>query len=190
MSSGSTPTRRPATQRSPASRALRAGGASIVLAIAATGPAVAQGKDLKAVDRVPTVTLEAALVAAQAALADCRKRGAMVAVAVVDRSGVPLVMLRDPLAGMHTPETAIRKAWTAVSFRGATTDLIAATAPNGPNGGIRHLPNVAMIGGGLMLQASGSLVGAIGVSGAPGGDMDDDCAKAGIRAIGDALELG
>jgi uncharacterized protein GlcG (DUF336 family) len=153
-------------------------------------PAAAQPKDLKAVDRVPTLTVEAALVAAQAALADCRKRGATVAVTVVDRSGVALVTLRDPLAGMHTPETAWRKAWTAVSFRTGTSELVTLTAPGGPNGGIRHLPNVAMIGGGLVLQAGGSLVGGIGVSGAPGGDMDDACAKAGIGAILDALELG
>jgi uncharacterized protein GlcG (DUF336 family) len=84
----------------------------------------------------------------------------------------------------------VRKAWTSVSFRGSTTDLVAATAANGPNAGIRHLPNVAMIGGGLMLQSAGSLVGAIGVSGAPSGDLDDACANAGIRAIRDALELG
>ena len=167
-------------------------GLAAVLALA-TGivlPAAAQPKDLKAIDRVPTLTLEAALVAAQAALADCRKRGATVAVSVVDRSGVMLVTLRDPLAGMHTPETAWRKAWTAVSFRSGTSELVTLTAPGGPNGGIRHLPNVAMIGGGLVLQAAGSLVGGIGVSGAPGGDMDDACAKAGIGAIQDALELG
>jgi uncharacterized protein GlcG (DUF336 family) len=190
MRSGKHNTGRSATVSAVTRRALSNAGTALCLLLAAGAPSAVQGKDLKAVDRVPTVTLDAALLAAQAALADCRKRGATVAVAVVDRSGVPLVMLRDPLAGMHTPETAIRKAWTAVSFRGATTDLIGATAPNGPNGGIRHLPNVAMIGGGLMLQAAGSLVGAIGVSGAPGGDMDDDCAKAGIRAISDALELG
>lgn len=190
MTSGSKATARPSTLQGIVARAAQTGGAAMVLALAANGAAFAQSKDLKAVDRVPTVTFDAALLAAQAALADCRKRGATVAVAVVDRSGVPVVMLRDPLAGMHTPETAIRKAWTAVSFRGSTTDLTGATAPNGPSGGIRHLPNVAMIGGGLMLQSAGSLVGAIGVSGAPGGDMDDDCAKAGIRAISDALELG
>jgi len=161
------------------------------LAVAIGAPAAAQPKaELKAVDRVPSITFDAALAAAQAALADCRKRGATVAIAVVDRSGVPLVMLRDPLAGMHTPDTAVRKAWTAVSFRGATTDLVGATSPTGPNGGIRHLPNVAMVGGGLMLQSAGSLVGAIGVSGAPSGDMDDQCGRAGIQAISDALELG
>jgi uncharacterized protein GlcG (DUF336 family) len=164
--------------------------AGLAIAAAGVAPVAAQPADVKAVDRVPTITFEAALVAAQAALADCRKRGASVAVAVVDRSGVPVVMVRDPLAGMHTPETAVRKAWTSVSFRGSTTDLVAATAANGPNAGIRHLPNVAMIGGGLMLQSAGSLVGAIGVSGAPSGDLDDACANAGIRAIRDALELG
>ncbi len=165
-------------------------GAAAAAAFAFAAPVPAAAADLKAIERVPTLTVEAALVAAQAALADCRKRGATVAVSVVDRSGVLLVTLRDPLAGMHTPDTAWRKAWTAVSFRAGTTELVAATAPGGPNGGIRHLPNVAMIGGGMMLQAAGSLVGGIGVSGAPSGELDDACAAAGLRAIRDALELG
>jgi uncharacterized protein GlcG (DUF336 family) len=157
----------------------------------AAAPASAQpARDLKAIERVPTVTFDAALAAARAALAECRKRGATVAVAVVDRSGVPVVMLRDPLAGMHTPETAVRKAWTAVSFRGSTTELAAATGPSSPSAGIRHVPNVAMVGGGLMLQAAGSLVGAISVSGAPTIELDDTCAKVGADAIRDALELG
>jgi uncharacterized protein GlcG (DUF336 family) len=162
--------------------------AAAVLAVPAV-PAVAQSRDLKAVDRVPTISYDAALVAALATMADCRKRGATVAVAVVDRSGVPVVMLRDPLAGMHTPDTAIRKAWTAVSFKSGTTELVTATAPTGPSAGIRQLPNVALLGGGIVVQAAGSQVGAIGVSGAPSGDMDDACAKAGLGAIRDALEL-
>ena len=53
--------------------------------------------------------------------------------------------------------------------------------------GIRHLDNVAIIGGGVMIEAAGSLVGAIGVSGAPGGDRDDNCAFAGIEAIEEAI---
>lgn len=166
------------------SRRLR--GAALALAGACALPALAQ---TKAVDRVPTVTLEAALPAAQAALADCRRRGATVAVAVVDRAGVPLVVLRDALAGPHTPDTATRKAWTAVSFRSATTELVAATAPGGPSAGIRHLPGVAIVGGGLPIEAAGRLVGGIGVSGAPSGELDEACAKAGIGAIRDAIEL-
>jgi uncharacterized protein GlcG (DUF336 family) len=159
-------------------------------ALAAAPAANAQSRDLKAIDRVPTITLEAATAAAQAALAECRRRGATVAVAVVDRSGVPLVVLRDPLAGMHTPDTAVRKGWTAVSFKTPTTELLAATTPNAASSGIRGLPNVAILGGGLLLQGAGSIVGAIGVSGAPSGELDDVCGRAGIRAIGDALELG
>ena len=60
------------------------------------------------------LTPETALKAAQAALAKCRADGFQVAVAVVDRSGLPQVMLRDRYAGAHTPETATNKAWTAV----------------------------------------------------------------------------
>lgn len=171
-------------------RLASAGVALAVIGAASGGAAHAQPRDLKAVDRVPTVTLEAAVAAAQAALAECRRRGATVAVAVVDRSGVPVAVMRDPLAGMHTPDTAIRKAWTAVSFKGGTTELVAATAPGGPSAGIRQLPNVAVLGGGLLLQSAGSIVGGIGVSGAPSGELDDACGNAGIRAIRDALELG
>ncbi|MFN8840870.1 MAG: heme-binding protein, partial [Burkholderiales bacterium] len=70
--------------------------ASAALAVAFVSPCVAQSKSVTAVARVPPVTFDAALAAAQAALAECRKRGATVAVVVVDRSGVPVVMLRDP----------------------------------------------------------------------------------------------
>ncbi|MFZ9408192.1 MAG: GlcG/HbpS family heme-binding protein [Burkholderiaceae bacterium] len=158
----------------------------------AVHPVFAQGKpaEVKATVRFTSVSLEAAQLAAQAALADCRKRGATVSVAVTDRFGVPLALLRDPLAGMHTPDTATRKAWTAISFKSSTTELVSQTAPATASHGIRTLPQVAVIGGGLLLQAAGSIVGAIGVSGAPNGDMDDACAKAGINAIIDLLELG
>jgi uncharacterized protein GlcG (DUF336 family) len=180
---------RPGRARTPRVAACTA--VAIVLAAAVAPPhASAQPVELRAIERVPTVTFDAALVAARAALADCRRRGATVAVAVVDRSGVPLVVLRDALAGPHTPDTAVRKAWTAVSFRSGTTELVGASALSGPNAGLRQLPGVAILGGGLMIQAAGSLVGGIGVSGAPGGELDDACAKAGIGAILEALELG
>ena len=137
----------------------------------------------------PTLTTQAAQQAAQAALARCQKDGFTVAVAVVDRGGQTLALLRDNLAGAHTIQTAIGKAATTVSFRTDTTELAATTQAGKPASGIRALPNVVAIGGGLVIRAKGSLVGGIGVSGAPGGDSDDVCAKAGIAAIGDALEL-
>ncbi len=134
-----------------------------------------------------SLTPDSALVAARAALASCRAAGYQVAVAVVDRMGVLQVLIRDRYAGAHTPETARRKAWTAASFRTNTSEMLDLTAAGNPQAGIRHLDNVAIIGGGIMIESAGSLVGAIGVSGAPGGDRDDTCAIAGIEAIEDAL---
>ena len=132
---------------------------------------------------------ELALDLARAALGECRKRGYQAAVAVVDRFGVTQVMLRDRYAGAHTPATAAGKAWTAASFRTNTTDLFALTQPGMPQAGLRNLPGAVALGGGIVIEAGGSLVGAVGVSGAPGGDADDACAKAGIDAVRDRLDF-
>src|SRR3990172_9547045 len=89
----------------------------------------------RAQDATYTVRLlapETALAAAQAALRKCRDSGWQVAVAVVDRAGVSQVMLRDRFAGAHTPRTAAGKAWTAVSFRTATTELARISQPGHP----------------------------------------------------------
>jgi uncharacterized protein GlcG (DUF336 family) len=136
-----------------------------------------------------SLTTAAASKVAQAALAECQKGGYVVAVAVVDRSGIPLAMLRDNLAGSHTPKTAIGKAWTAVSFRNNTSNLLELSAPGKPSAGIRDIPGVVVLGGGLTISARGILLGAVGVSGAPGGHLDDICGNAGIKAIQAALEL-
>ena len=138
---------------------------------------------------VRTLTPEAALRAARAALAACGKSGYQVAVTVTDRAGVPLVMLRDRLAGPHTPDVAAGKAWSALTFKIDTLGLARMTEPGQPSAGIRNLPRVVAVGGGRMIESAGSLVGAIGVSGAPGGDADDGCARAGISAIADDLEM-
>lgn len=135
-----------------------------------------------------SMSLETALDLARATLADCRKRGYQVAVTVVDRFGVPQVMLRDRFAGPHTPPTATGKAWTAVSFRSNTGDLVEPTAPGTPQAAVRSLPNVVILGGGMIVEAAGSLIGAIGVSGGPGGESDEACAKAGIEAIREKLD--
>lgn len=152
-----------------------------------TSTAVAQAPKLLATYSI--LTTAAALQAAQAALATCQKAGYTVGVAVVDRAGTPLAVLRDNLAGAHTPRTATGKAATAASFRVDTTELAVQTQAGRPQSGIRALPDVVAVGGGLPISAKGALVGAIGVSGAPGGDADEVCAKAGVAAIADALEL-
>lgn len=130
---------------------------------------------------------ETALKAAQAALAACRASDYQVAVAVVDRSGLTQVVLRDRFAGPHTVKMAAGKAWTAASFRRSTSELAAETQPGRPMSGIRNLPRVIAAGGGLPIDEGGTLWGAIGVSGGPGGEADEACARAGIKAIADDL---
>ena len=132
---------------------------------------------------------EAALEAAQAALKKCRDNGFQIAVAVVDRFGQTQVMLRDRFAGLPAPDTAVAKAYTAVSFRAATSELSKSIKSGQMDPGLARLPHVAMLGGGLMIEAGGTLLGGIGVSGAPGGERDDECAKAGLDAIRDKLDF-
>ncbi|WP_332823888.1 GlcG/HbpS family heme-binding protein [Ramlibacter sp.] len=161
------------------------------LFIAALAAAAACGAHAQqqATFTVRSITPEAALKAAQAALQSCAKTGYQVAVAVNDRAGHPLVMLRDRLAGPHTPETAMNKAYTAVTFRIDTLAFMRVTQSGEAASGIRHLPRVVAIGGGVPIESAGALVGGIGVSGAPGGEADDVCARAGIAAIKDDLEF-
>ncbi len=138
---------------------------------------------------VKSLTPEVALTAAKAALEQCRQDGYQVAVAVVDRAGLVQVLLRDRFAGAHTVELAPNKAWTAASFRIPTAVLAVETQAGKPMSAIRGVPKVAALAGGLVIEAGGSVLGAIGVSGAPGGEADDACAKAGIKAIADAIEF-
>jgi len=123
---------------------------------------------------------------AQATLQSCRDSGYQVAVAVVDRGGNVQALIRDRFAGPHTPDTATAKAWTAVSFRTSTT-LLASDTLSGPQSGARDIPGALMLGGGVIVEAHGGLVAGVGVSGAPGGTLDEACAKAGIDAIGEDL---
>ena len=134
-----------------------------------------------------SLTPKTALLAASAALESCRSEGFQVAVAVVDRMGILQVLIRDRYAGAHTVETARGKAWTAASFRTNTSELVEVTQSGQPQSGVRQVPGALMIGGGMIIEAAGSLVGAIGVSGAPGGELDDLCAAAGIEAIEDLI---
>ncbi len=146
-----------------------------------------RAEEARGVQTAATLTPETALAAAQAALRYCRDAGWQVSVAVVDRSAAPLVVLRDRYAGFHTLDAGIGKARTAVSFRTPTGQLAEATQPGKPESGLRGIPGLVMVAGGLPLEASGSVVGGIGVSGAPGGGSDERCAEAGIKAVEDQL---
>jgi len=156
-----------------------------IIAFVSSEPAGAEDALVNYKSLAPGIALDLA----QAALGDCQRRGYQVAVAIVDRFGVIQVVLRDRYAGPHTPATASGKAWTAATFRSSTGNLFAISQPGMMQAGIRTLPGAVIIGGGLVVESGGSLVGAIGVSGAPGGDADELCAKAGIEAIQGKLDF-
>lgn len=130
---------------------------------------------------------EVALEMANAAMISCHEAGYQVGVTVVDRFGLPQAFVRDRYAGLHVYETSQRKAWTAVSFRTPTSELNDATAPGKLSQGIRQLSQALPLGGGLVVEGAGEIVGGIGVSGAPSPELDDVCAEAGIAAVEDQI---
>jgi uncharacterized protein GlcG (DUF336 family) len=151
------------------------------IAAALSSPVAAQGIVLQ-----KNITLALAQDIANAAIAQCRSLGFRVSVTVVDREGLPIVMLRDDGAGLHTPEGSDRKAYTARAF-GQSSAAFAKRLEDRPETvGSRHYSRVLAIAGGLPIKSGDEIVGAIGVSGTPG--KDDDCAQAGIDKVADQLK--
>ena len=142
----------------------------------------AQGGTTAAVTTSRQLSADAAMRAAEAALAQCVGDGNRVSVAVVDRSGPERATLRGDGAGPHTYESAVQKAFTAASFVTPTSELQQRTQ-DPQAAGLRDIPDVLMLAGGLPVQAGNEPVAGIGVAGAPGGDIDEACAQAGIDAI-------
>jgi uncharacterized protein GlcG (DUF336 family) len=161
--------------------------AVVALSLALGAPAANADND--AIVTYKSLSPDVALEAAQAALKRCRDDGFQVAVVVVDHFGQPQVMLRDRFAGLPAREAATRKAYTALGFHAATSDLAKRIASGQMNPGFAQLPNVAILAGGLVIEAAGAVLGGIGVAGAPGGDKDEACAKAGLDAIRDRIDF-
>jgi len=143
-----------------------------------------------------SMTVETASKAAWQAMKGCRDDGYSVAVAVVDKSGILQVFYRDRFAGphTHTVQTAIQKAWTAVSFHVNTGELADMLQKGKIPQQVQHNPGALLVGGGVNIYSQGELIGAIGVSGAPPGKSEKDsidgaCAKKGIKIIEETLEF-
>jgi uncharacterized protein GlcG (DUF336 family) len=130
------------------------------------------------------LALETATAIAQATLDECRERGVQIAVTVVDRGGHAQVVLRDVYAPDLTLGISRDKAYTALAFGVPTSDLAdRADSPLGRRDGL------VMVPGGLPIRAGGELVGAVGVSGAPDGDVDQACAQSGVDAVQADLDM-
>ena len=141
---------------------------------------------------VKTITPEAALKAAQAALAKCRDEGFQVSVAVVDRGGVTQVVIRDRFAAPHTVEISTNKAQAAVSFKmnTAATSTEASRPGESHGGHSPYLPAWSRSRAGMMIEGAADRWSAASAFPARPGPADDDvCAAAGIKAIADSLEF-
>ena len=131
------------------------------------------------------ISLAMAQTIAIAAMDKCKAMGFKVSVEVVDRAGLPVVMLRGDGAGLSTPEGADRKAYTARAFSAPSADFVKRMKDNPAVAGSIEYSRVLALGGGLPIKAGGEVVGAVGVSGSPG--KDDECSQAGIDKV--AAEL-
>lgn len=134
-------------------------------------------------------TIGAALAAeaVAAAVESCAGRGYRVTAAVVDRSGILRALLRADGAGPHTVASARDKAFTAASMRAGTSQILETVRTNPGASRLPDIQGFLVLGGGLPIRAGEDVVGAIGVAGAPGGHLDDQCAEAGIARIRDRL---
>ncbi|MBH89476.1 MAG: hypothetical protein CMF71_04500 [Magnetovibrio sp.] len=130
-----------------------------------------------------SMNLELAQLVAMETLKACRDEGYQVSVAVVNRSGGIQILVRDRLAGIFTVDIAKRKARTALNFHTDTINLVEPTKSGKVASGIRNFPDAMIVAGGVRIEAAGSIVGSIGVSGAPGPEIDDLCARKGIEKI-------
>jgi uncharacterized protein GlcG (DUF336 family) len=143
-------------------------------------PAVADAQ-LLPTRRIPA---EAANQAVAEAVASCAKQGYNETAVLVDADGVRQAVLRGDRTGSHTLDSAFDKAYTAASFKTDTSALFerAKTAPGFANL-FTQLPHLILIGGGIVIKVGDEVVGAIGAAGAPGGNLDDACARAGLEKI-------
>jgi uncharacterized protein GlcG (DUF336 family) len=155
--------------------------AVVGLACALVSPAAAQLLNQKSLSAAMAMTI------AQTALETCTKQGYHVSVHVLGRNGEVLVAARGDDAAPHTMENSQRKAYTARTFRIPSGEFVQRVKDN-PTIGAVHLTGVIAAQGALPIKVGDEVIGAVGVSGAPGGEKDEVCAKAGIDKVADQLK--
>lgn len=165
--------------------------APLVCAVAIVGLAApAQAQNVLTTHRLSAALASEAVTAAVAA---CAKQGYKVTAAVVDADGVVQAVLRGDGASMTTLPAARDKAFTAFMLGAPRNEdssgAIASRMGGSPSaGGLAKLPHILLLQGGLVIRGGGEAIAAIGVGGAPGGNLDEGCAKAGVDAISDRLK--
>jgi uncharacterized protein GlcG (DUF336 family) len=134
------------------------------------------------------MTLELASRIAGAAVASCAANGHHVTAAVVDRAGQLRALQRADNAGPHTVAAAQAKAYTSASARNTTLSMMDAAQKNPGAANLVHIPGFLLLGGGVPVKAGNDTLGAVGVGGAPGGHLDEQCALAALDSVKGLLQ--
>ena len=158
---------------------LRLGGLAVVLAASAAqaqtpAPAVRTEKNM---------SLALANQLAAEAVAACAANGYNVSATVVDRAGTVRAVQRADNAGPHTLASSERKAWTSASSKSPTQAMMEGAQKNPAGANLVYLPGVLLLGGGVPVKSGNEVIGAVGVGGAPGGNLDEQCANAALEKV-------
>jgi uncharacterized protein GlcG (DUF336 family) len=153
------------------------------LSLAAAGTVQAQ-----AVRSERNMSLELATQIAAATVAACQANGHAVAAAVVDRAGSLRALHRADNAGPHTLSSSQAKAYTSASAKNNTLAMMEGAQKNPAAANLTQMPGFLLLGGGVPVKVGNEVIGAVGVGGAPGGHLDEQCAVAGIDKVKDLLK--
>ena len=152
------------------------------LSVLAASPALAQAPQVE-----KNVSMAMAIAIMQGAIEQCTKDGYKVSVVIVDKAGNVAASVRGDGTNPHTMEFGRLKAYTSRT-RGQTSLEFMKLTSDPANAYLKQIPNTVAVGGGVPIKAGNEVIGAVGVSGAPGGEKDEVCANAGIAKVADALK--
>jgi uncharacterized protein GlcG (DUF336 family) len=161
---------------------------SLRLSILAAVLAAAGAAHAQSVRTEKNMSLELANQIAAGAVAACQAGGYAVAATVVDRAGAVRSVQRADNAGPHTLDSSRQKAYTSASAKNGTLAMMEGAQKNPAGANLVHMPGFLLLGGGVPVKAGNEVIGAVGVGGAPGGHLDEQCAMAALDKVKDQLK--
>ena len=158
------------------------------LAILLVSALATSGASAQAIRTERNMSLELANQLASAAVAACEEKGYAVAVTVVDRASQVRAVQRADNAGTHTLEASRAKAYTSASAKNTTLAMMEGAQKNPAAANLVNIPGFLLLGGGVPVKVGNEVIGAIGIGGAPGGHLDEQCAMAALEKHKDLLK--
>lgn len=160
----------------------------IIQLSAATLLATATLAQAQAVRSEKNISLALANEIAAASVASCSAKGYAVTATVVDRAGTVRAVQRADNAGPHTVAVSQQKAYTSASARNNTQAMMEAAQKNPGAANLVYIPGFMLLGGGVPVRVGNDVIGAVGIGGAPGGHLDEQCAVAALEQVKDQLK--